>query len=137
MTSADTEQLQDVFRRESRSLLQYARESSPYASGDDRRVLAEVQRVATEETTALADFGGFLADRRVPLPYLSAFPMVFTDLNFVTVRYLLPKLVAEQKLDLAQLETAAGSLTDPPSQAAVRGLVDLHHRHLKELEKLV
>ena len=32
------------------------------------------------------------------------FPVEFTDLNFVTIRHLLPKLVAEQKKDLANLE---------------------------------
>ena len=137
MGPADTGRLQDVFRRESRSLLQYARESAPYATGADRKILAEVQRIAEEESTALGGFAEFLNTQRVPIPYLGSFPMVFTDLNFVAIRFLVPKLVTAQRLDLASLESGVESLTDPLGQGAVRTLVDLHRRHLKELEGAV
>ena len=136
MSRTDAERLQEVFRREYRSLLQYAREASPYAAGPDRKLLDEVLRVAAEESDALAGFGDFLAGRHVPAPYLGSFPMAFTDLNFVGIRFLLPKLAAEQKQDLAKLETDAAAQSDPAARTAVQRLVDLHRRHLTELEAL-
>lgn len=136
MSPADAERLQEVFRREYRSLLQYVREASPYAAGADRKLLDEVRRVAAEESDALAGFGDFLASHHVPAPYLGSFPMAFTDLNFVAIRFLLPKLVAEQRQDLAKLEADAAALTDPAARSAVQRLVELHRRHLTELEAL-
>ncbi|MDB5310022.1 MAG: hypothetical protein JWO38_4224 [Gemmataceae bacterium] len=136
MSPADAHRLQDVFRRESRSLLQYVRGAAPYASGTDRKLLDAVQRVATEETAAIETLGEFLGARRVPLPYLGSFPVAFTDLNFVGIRYLIPKIIAEQKQDLAALEVDVGVLTDPDAGSAVRQLVDAHQRHLAELEQL-
>lgn len=136
MIPADVEQLQGLFRREYRSLLQYTREASPYAAGPDRKLLDEVLRVAAEESGALAGFGDFLASHHVPAPYLGSFPMAFTDLNFVNIRFLLPKLAAEQKQDLAKLEADTAALTDPAARTAVQRLVELHRRHLTELEAL-
>jgi hypothetical protein len=115
--------------------LQYVREASPYA-GADRPLLDAVMRVAGEESAALAAFGDFLSSIRVPLPYLGSFPVAFTDLNFVAIRSLVPKLVAEQKQDLAKLEADAAALSDPAARTAVERLVEVHRRHLKELEAL-
>jgi hypothetical protein len=136
MSPADEARLQDMYRREHRSLLQYAREASPYAAGADRKVLDGVLRIATEEADALGLFARFLDAARVPLPYPGSYPVAFTDLNFVTVRSLLPKLVAEQKQDLAKLEADCDSLGDPPARTAVEKLAEIHCRHLAELEAL-
>ena len=136
MSPADERRLQDAFRREGRSLLQYTREASPYATGDDRTRLDAVLRTATEEADALRAFGEALGNLRVPLPHLGSFPVAFTDLNFVSIRFLVPKLVAEQKQDLAKLEADREALADTAARTALQPLVDLHRRHLTELEAL-
>ena len=134
MDSAEMKRLQDILRRESRSLLQYVRESAPYAIGPDRKLLAEVQRIAEEESIALDQFADFLTQNRVPLPYMGSFPMGFTDFNYVAIRYLLPKLVSEQRQDLAALEASASALNEATGRTAMSTLIELHRRHLKELE---
>jgi hypothetical protein len=136
MSPADEARVQEVFRRESRSLLQYARDAALYAAGADRKLRDDVIRVAGEEAAAIRGFGEFLAANRVVLPYLGSYPVVFTDLNFVSVRFMLPKLVEEQKRDLAALEADAATLTDPAAQSTVLHLAELHRRHLAELESL-
>lgn len=134
MTPTDAALLQGLYRKEHRSLLQYARDASPYAAGADRKVLDAVLRVAGEEADALDAFANFIDDARVPLPYSGSYPVAFTDLNFVTIRSLLPRLVVSQRADLAALESARDRLADLAARAAVQTLVDLHRRHLGELE---
>jgi hypothetical protein len=136
MNRADAHRLQETFRSEYRSLLQYIRGAAPYAAGPDRAIRDSVMRIAQEEGEALDSFGELLEDNRVTLPYLGSFPVEFTDLNFVTIRHLLPKLVAEQKRDLANLEAEVPLYTDGIARAADLRLVELHKRHLNELEAL-
>ena len=136
MSPVESRRLEELFRRESRSLLQYALGAAPYAAGDDRKVREDVKRIAQEEGEALGCFGEFLAESRITLPYLGSFPVAFTDLNFVHIRHLLPKLIEEQRRDLAALEADLAAVTDPAAQSEVDRLIELHRRHLKELESL-
>jgi hypothetical protein len=135
MSPADEQRLQTAYRREYRSLLQYARGASPYA-GSDRKMLDAVMRIAAEELEGIEQFAGFLDRSRVPLPYPGSFPIAFTDLNYVTIRSLLPKLLAEQKQDLTKLEADRDVVADREARVQFQSLVDLHHRHLVELESL-
>lgn len=136
MSPVDAHRLQEIYRREYRSLSQYVREASPYAAGADRPIRDAVMRIATEETAALESFGKVLETLRVSLPYLGSFPVEFTDLNFVTIRHLLPKLIAEHKGDLVKLEVEILTCTDVIARAAVQRLAELQRRHLKEMEAL-
>lgn len=133
---ADSPVLQDAYRREFRSLLQYAREAAPYASVADRPIRDSILRIADDEAAELNAFGERLEAHRVALPYLGSFPVAFTDLNFVAVRHLLPKLIEEQKRDLARLDADAPRCSDAAAQTAMRHLADVHRRHLNELESL-
>jgi len=136
MTPADAARLREVYRRESRSLLRYVRGASPYTSLADRGVRDALFRVADESAAALDALGDYLERVRVDLPPLGSYPVAFTDLNFVAVRSLLPRVAAEQRLDLTALEADAAATTDPAARAAVGALADLHRRHSKELDAL-
>jgi hypothetical protein len=133
MSPADAARLQAAYRRESRSMLQYAREAALYA-GPDQKLLDTVMRIAIEERDAIDGFAAVLDSRRVPLPFPGSYPVAFTDLNFVAVRSLLPRLIAEQRADLAALEADAASLANGEAKAAVGSLAELHRRHLTEME---
>jgi rubrerythrin len=137
MTPAEIRLLQDAYRRECRSLLQYVREAAPYTSVADRPVRDRILHLAADESKHLDALAERLEVHRIPLPNLGSFPAAFTDLNFVTVRHLLPKLVAEQKADVARLEADAAACTDVVAKAAIEALVGVHRGHLKELESLV
>ncbi|HJZ59399.1 MAG TPA: hypothetical protein VKE74_30925 [Gemmataceae bacterium] len=135
MSPAAADRLQGIYPREARSLLQYVREASLYA-GPDRDLLAVVNRVADESAADLRTFAEFLEANRIPLPPAGSFPMRYTDLNFVAVRSVLPKLVAELRQQAAALEADLAAITDPGAKAAVQALVDSHRKHLGELESL-
>lgn len=134
---AEVRLLQDAYRRECRSLLQYVREAAPYTSVADRPVRDRILHLADDESKHLEAFAERLDTHRVPVPYLGSFPVAFTDLNFVTVRHLLPKLLAEQKADLAKLEADAAACSDVVAKAAIESLIGVHRGHLKELESIV
>jgi hypothetical protein len=136
MSPDESHRMQEIYRREYRSLLQYVREASPYTSRADRSLRDSVMRIANEESSSLESFGEVLESLRVSIPYLGSFPVGFTDLNFVTIRHLLPKLVAEQKRDLVTIEAEIPACAGAIAHAAVQRLADLHRRHLIELEAL-
>jgi hypothetical protein len=129
MTPADAARLQDVYRREGVSLLRYARFAAPYAAGADRKRRDDLHRASDEAGAALDDLGAAMEGDRIPVPPPGAFPVVFTDLNCVAVRYLVAKVVADRAGAAAALEADLAVLTDPAARAAVQPLLDLARRH--------
>src|SRR5262245_5467895 len=133
--SATQTRLQELFRRENRSLLQYAREASLWSSDRDRSVADRVQELAGVEFRALETLAEFLEAEHVPLPYLGAYPTRFTDFNFVAVRALLPRLIEDQRRRVTALEQDAAS-TRAKAHEAVTKLLDVERNVLAELVKL-
>ncbi|HYH65773.1 MAG TPA: hypothetical protein VD866_13835 [Urbifossiella sp.] len=129
MTPADAARLQDVYRREGVSLLRYARFAAPYAAGADRKRRDDLFRAAEEAAASLEALGAVLEAARVPLPSTGPFPVVFTDLNCVAVRYLQKKVCADRAAAATALEADQTALVDPAARAAVQPLLDLARRH--------
>lgn len=137
MSPADEQRLREAYRRESRSLLQYAGQAELYAGGADRKLLDAVRRVAAEDADLLRGFADTLSRLRVTPPHLGAFPMGFTDLNFVAVRWLLPRLAADRRRAAADLTADRDAVADPAARAALAALADAAGRHRTECESLV
>ena len=51
MDSASQRRLQEIFRRESRSFLQYIHETTPWSLPKDKPLVAKMHQLATEELT--------------------------------------------------------------------------------------
>jgi hypothetical protein len=128
--------LQDILRRESRSVLMYVAEAYPWANSTETKTRTELQQLIVEEREALAGLGRFLVRQRVPLPYLSSFPMHFTTVNFVALDYLLPRLVEYQRRSVGELERELSAVKDPSARTEVNKLLTLKRRHLARLEEL-
>jgi hypothetical protein len=133
MSPADAARLQDAYRRESRSLLIYARGAAPHAAGDDRKLRDDLFHAADETRAALDVLAAFLDANRVPVPMPAAFPVVFTDLNCVAVRYLLPKVVADRAAAATALDADLAAVSDPAARAALQPLLDLARAHASAL----
>jgi hypothetical protein len=128
--------LQDLLRRERRSLLEYVAGAYPWANRGKRDVWPQLRRVIDEERQALAAIAQFLTRQRVPLPPPGPFPEHFTSLNFVALDYLLPQLVEAQRRASAALEHDLARLPDGEAQRLVRELLAVKQRHLQTLEGL-
>ena len=136
MSPADEQRVREAYRRECRSLLQYAGQAELYAGGADRKLLDAVRRAAAEDAAALAAFADALTAWRVTPPHLGSFPMGFTALNFVAVRSLLPKLAADRRRAAADLTADAAAVADPAARAALQALADPAGRHAAEFLSL-
>lgn len=135
MNASDAQRMQDVYLRASASMLQYLRGASLYA-GKDRDLLAAVNRIADEESVQLDAMADTLDAKRIVRPAVGAYPFQFTDLNFVAVRSVIPKLRADFRVQLAALELDAAEVTDCEAKAALGNLLDSHRKHLDELDAL-
>lgn len=134
--SSTQARLQELFRRENRSFLQYINQASPWASPADRPLVEKIRQLATEEMAALEKLAEWLESKHVSLPYLGAFPTTFTNYNFVDIRKLLKPLVAEQRKELADLEADAKSLADDVARKRVEVIVEMNRKHLGDMELL-
>ncbi len=128
--------LQDIVRRESRSLLTYVGEAFPWTNARDSAVRSKVMEILGEESKAVAALGRFLARRRAPVTFLGAYPESFTSLNFLALEHLLPRLVASQRRAITDLERDLAVLRDPEAKAQVEQLLAIKRRDLPLLESL-
>jgi hypothetical protein len=127
--------LQEIIRREGRSLLQYSGESFPWTSVSDRDVVAKVQQLTDEERETLAVLARYLAKNRLAPPYLGAYPSYFTSYNFLALHRLLPLLIEHQKRGVEELQRDAAALNGETRQQ-VEPILEMKKRHLQTLEDL-
>ena len=128
--------LQEVLRRESRSLLSYVGEAFPWASADEGEALSLLRQMVQDEGRAVAALGQFLVRRRIGLPYVGSYPTGFTTINFLALDYLLPRLADAERRSVADLERELAVIKDEAARAPVRNLLDVKRRHLPALEAL-
>jgi hypothetical protein len=127
--------LQTILRREGRSLLQYIREAYPWAKVDEQPILADLQKLIDDESRSTAGLAAFLLRHHINLPYMGAYPD-FTCVNYVSLDFLLPRLVNEQRRAVAALEADLALLTEPDARQTVEKILEMKRRHLQKLEEL-
>lgn len=135
--AASRARLQDLFRRENRSFLQYVAQATPWASDADRPLADKVRQLAAEELEALTKFAEWMESRHIGLPYLGAFPSGFTNFNFVDIRKLLKPLAAEQRKELADLEADLQAPADEDVRKQIESLIRINRDHLAALEETI
>ena len=127
--------LQDVVRKEGRSLLQYVSESYPWTKTNNDPALTTLLQLAKEEQDVAAAVVRFLLKRRWRPPYLGAYPMEFTTINYVSLDHLLPRLTEFCKRRLQELEEDARLVADTEAEALIHALTATKRRHLDVLSK--
>jgi hypothetical protein len=128
--------LQDIVRRESRSLLQYVSESFPWTTRDEVAALAKLQALIKEEREAASALGRFLLKKRLTPPYLGAYPMGFTTINYVSLEHLMPRLIEHQTAQIRRLESDRQQVTDADARGLLDNLLAMKERHLTVLEEM-
>ena len=128
--------LQDILRRESRSVLLYVDEAFPWTTLTEEKSWTTLRQLIAEERQAVTALGQFLVRQRVPLPFLPSFPVQFTTINFLAFDYVLPRLLDSERQSIAALERDLPALKNPAAHAEVEKLLALKRRHLPQLEAL-
>jgi hypothetical protein len=128
--------LQAIVRRTGRSMLQYVGVAYPWASEESQPLLTKLREIVEDEERTTEELARFLRRRRIPLPYLGAYPEQFSSINYVSLDYLLPKLLDYQRKAIAALERDLVQVHDPEIRPEVEKLLDVNRRHLEALEQL-
>src|SRR5205807_2321530 len=95
--------LQDMVRKEGRSLLQYVSESFPWTTHKNHQALPVLFEMAKEEEQGAAAIVRLLVANRVRPPYLGAYPMSYTTINYMSLDFLLPHLIDFENRRIAEL----------------------------------
>src|SRR5262245_57931609 len=96
--------LHGILRRESVSLLSYVAGAYPWATQRQTEALTALQKVIAEQKEAVAELGRYLARRKEPFLFFGSYPTAYTTLNFISLEHLLPRLVEQERANLANLE---------------------------------
>jgi hypothetical protein len=128
--------LQDIVGRESRSVLMYVGDAFPWTTAGGEQTLQTLRRLIAEEGRAIAALGRYLVRRHLPPPHPGNYPSSFTTINFLSLDYLLPRLVEHERRSLAELERDLPRVTDAEARAEVEKLAAVKGLHLRELEQL-
>ncbi len=136
MTPHEIGLLQELLRRDSRSLLQYVSESYPWSKAESAAACDAVRRMAAAQRDALARLARWLAKQHAPATFPGAYPMHFTTTNFIALHYLIPRLIADEERCLAAASEAERALTADEGRKLLQALIDLKKQHLRELDAL-
>jgi hypothetical protein len=128
--------LQQTFRRESLSMLRYIGEAFPWTVAAGHPALERVAEIVAEDRAATEALGRFLFRRRIPPSFSGAYPSGFTTMNFLSLEYLLPRLVDTQRKAVADLECDVAAVTDADAKVELEKLLAVKRFHLQELEGL-
>lgn len=127
--------LQQILRDESRTLLQYACESLPRFTAADKSELALLQACADQELASARAAAVWLARHgKQPLP-MDPYPAWYTQINFISVAFLLPQLEKEHRAAIARLTAALGKLNDSEAKDLVEAILAQKRRTLAILTK--
>jgi hypothetical protein len=129
--------LQVVFRREGQSFLLYIHDAFPWTESEGEPALERLQRLIVAERDAVNALGRYLLRNRVPLPFLGTYPMSFTSCNFLSLGYVVPKLLEAEKSLHSGLERDLASVPDVGAKGELKKLADLKRAHLEELGSFV
>ena len=90
-----TQIISDVFISMNRSLLQYVGENSPWTAANDQDVQEQLQAIVCQQRKQISRVADFLNLR---LDFIDAgrYPTEYTDMQYLSLNYLLDKLIEDQ-----------------------------------------
>jgi|ERR1051325_5866796 hypothetical protein len=119
-----------------RSLLQYVSESVPWSADSSHAALETVKSIAREERDEVDSLTRFLQKKRIRIPSAGSYPSHFTTTNYVAVDYVLPKLIAEDEKEIAEIERQLHPLNDEEARRLAEAYLAMKRRHLDALRNL-
>jgi hypothetical protein len=138
MPAADTtDDLNRLLVIHHRSLPMYLGYAKPYAVRGDERA-EEVLANIVEQQKEMVDRIGALIVERGGVVQHGEFPMYFTGLHDLSLDYLVRRMIADQKRDVAAIEQCVRQLEgDPLGKALAEEALGAAKGHLDSLTELV
>ena len=122
--------VQDVLRGEGHTLLQYACEAFPRFTASDQAELARLQSLADQEMAAARSLVTWFVRRQGQIPPTEPYPSWYTQINFISIPFLLPQLEKDHREAIARLQRAAASLTNPEARQLIQAIVEQKEKSL-------
>ena len=135
MDQASRDCLENILRREGRSLFQYVREVPLWVNLHDQNALARLRELANAELRVTEDLALWMQRHGASPIAFGAFPD-FTPYNDAALGYLLPLIVREQKQLLGELRTDRSAINDNEAASFLDKLIALKQSHISQLEAL-
>ena len=101
-----------------RSLLQYVGQCSSWSSRKEADLEHEFERLVAVQQEHVAQLSALLSDRRWTIDF-GGFPATYTDLHFLSLKYLLKLIRVNQQALLGELEEASHTCVHDPEAAAL------------------
>jgi hypothetical protein len=128
--------LEELVRRESRSLLSYVGDAFPWTTAAGGPALTTLNQLIRQERQAVTDLGRHLVRRRVTPPFLGSYPASFTSWNFIDLTALLPRLLEAQRRAISELQADLPKIHDAPAKQEAERLLAVKKRTLAGLESI-
>ncbi|MFO0842961.1 MAG: hypothetical protein U0797_11280 [Gemmataceae bacterium] len=128
--------VEEIVRRESRSLLSYVGDAFPWTTAAGGPALTTLNQLIRQERQAVTDLGRHLVRRRVRPPFLGSYPASFTSWNFIDLGALLPRLVEVQRRSIGELQADLPKVHDAAAKLEVERLPAVKKRSLAGLESI-
>jgi hypothetical protein len=119
-----------------RSLLQYVCQASTWSADNSHAALDRVRASAAEERDATARLTRHLQKKHLRLAPIESYPSHFTTLNFVTLDYVLPLLIAEHEKEIAEIEGRLHEAKDEEIRVLAEAYLERKRRDLATLKEI-
>ncbi|QDU45899.1 hypothetical protein Mal52_43960 [Symmachiella dynata] len=128
--------LNEVLIRILRGLLQYAGECWPWSSAEHGEEYPTIARLVAEQQEQVQELADLITERGALVDF-GTYPTEFTDLNYVSLDYLLDALVQEQVQLLADVRQAMTDCAgDPEGLERLEQIAKQAQQHLDTLSEL-
>jgi hypothetical protein len=128
--------VEEIVRRESRSLLSYIGDAYPWTTVSGGPALKTLNQLIRQEKQAVTDLGRHLIRRKVTPPLLGSYPASFTSWNFIDLGALLPRLLEAQRQAVNQIQADLSKIPDVPARQEVERLLAVKKMTLQGLESI-
>jgi len=131
------EVLNELLRLQMRSLPQYLESTSFWAERGEQQAKDAVSRIV-EDQRQMGQRIAKLIESRGKTVSAGEFSMSYTDLHFLSIDYLLKRIMEEQQRDIPVIENMAAELSDDQeARTLVEEVLGSEKAHLESLEELV
>lgn len=120
-----------------RSLPMYLSYALPYPTRGDDKARDVLKHIVASQKEMVDRIGSLLVEREVDVTH-GEFPIYFTGLHDLSLEYLVRRMIADQRRDIAEIEKCAEQLSDDPyGKALAEEALGAAKAHLDALEELV
>ena len=119
-----------------RSLLQYVGHCSSWSSRSQAGLEQEFAKLVEIQQQHVGQISALLTDRRWTIDF-GGFPASFTDLHFLSLKYLLKLILKNQDAVISELEEASHtSVHDPEASALIGEILKSEQQITQQLKEL-